>query len=96
MPLSFLFVSLVKEKYFFSFHRVDESRIKDVGPDRACAEWLLRCGALVKWRNMESWTKDYNSLPVSGGRLLKVEEIDATDSAIMHIGFPHFSKCCLI
>lgn len=75
------------------FNRVDESRIKDVGPDRACAEWLLRCGALVKWRNMESWTKDYNSLPVSGGRLLKVEEIDATDSAIMHIGFPHFKGC---
>ncbi|XP_047471285.1 ATP synthase subunit s, mitochondrial-like isoform X2 [Penaeus chinensis] len=72
---------------------VDESRIKEVGPDRACAEWLLRCGALVKWQNMESWTKDYNSLPVSGGRQLKVEEINATDSAVMHIGFPHFKGC---
>ena len=25
-------------------------RIKDVGPDRACAEWLLRCGAGLKWK----------------------------------------------
>lgn len=74
------------------YDRVDENRIKEVGPDRACAEWLLRCGVLVKWHNKESWTKDYNLLPQTGGRLLKIEEIDATDAAIMHIGFPHFSK----
>ncbi|KAK7027366.1 ATP synthase, H transporting, mitochondrial Fo complex, subunit s (factor B) [Halocaridina rubra] len=72
---------------------VDESRIKEVGPDRACAEWLLRCGALVKWQDRESWTTDYNSLPASGGRSLKIEEIDATDAAVMHIGFPHFKGC---
>ena len=24
-------------------------------------------------------------------RILKIEEIDGTDSAVMHIGFPHFS-----
>lgn len=30
-------------------NRVDRSRIEEVGPDRACAEWLLRCGAGVKW-----------------------------------------------
>ncbi|KAG0721603.1 ATP synthase subunit s, mitochondrial [Chionoecetes opilio] len=71
--------------------RVDESRIKEVGPDRACAEWLLRCGAVVRWVDRDAWTKDYNSLPVGGGRGMKIEEIDATDSAVMHIGFPHFS-----
>lgn len=75
------------------FNKVDESRIKEVGPDRACAEWLLRCGAFVKWQNKDGWTKDYNTLPVSGGRALKIEEVDATDSAIMHIGFPHFKGC---
>ncbi|XP_071527715.1 ATP synthase subunit s, mitochondrial isoform X2 [Panulirus ornatus] len=75
------------------FNKVDENRIKEVGPDRACAEWLLRCGAFVKWQNRGSWTKDYNSLPATGGRLLKIEEVDATDSAIMHIGFPHFRGC---
>lgn len=75
------------------FNKVDESRIRDVGPDRACAEWLLRCGALVRWLERDQWTKDYNSLPVTGSRALKIEEVDATDSAIMHIGFPHFKNC---
>ncbi|KAK8735712.1 hypothetical protein OTU49_005280 [Cherax quadricarinatus] len=75
------------------FNKVDESRIKEVGPDRACAEWLLRCGAFVKWHNSEKWTKDYNTLPAMSEKLLKIEEVDATDSAIMHIGFPHFRGC---
>ncbi|KAK4324946.1 hypothetical protein Pmani_004445 [Petrolisthes manimaculis] len=75
------------------FNKVDENRIKEVGPDRACAEWLLRCGALVKWRDRETWTKDYNTLPPSGNRVLKIAEVDATDSAVMHIGFPHLQGC---
>lgn len=75
------------------FNKVDENRIKEVGPDRACAEWLLRCGAFIKWQNRELWTKDYNSLPPTGGRAMKIEEIDATDAAIMHIGFQHFKGC---
>jgi len=70
------------------FNRVDQSRIKEVGPDRACAEWLLRCGAGVKWDRGDEWTRDYNSLPVGNYRL-KILEIDATDSAVMQIGFPH-------
>ncbi|XP_045121066.1 elongation factor Tu-like [Portunus trituberculatus] len=75
------------------FNKVDENRIKEVGADRACAEWLLRCGAVVRWLDRDQWTKDYNSLPATGGRHLKIEEVDATDSAVMHIGFPHFRGC---
>ena len=74
------------------FQRVDEHRITEAGPDRACAEWLLRCGAGVKWSNSGNWTKDYNSLPNVGGKSMKISEIDATESAIMHIGFPYFSN----
>ena len=91
------------------------ARIKDVGPDRACAEWLLRCGAVVKWHGkgnfirdeiiifqtfalfgrwsyyyLEKTIKDYNSLPVGNYRSLKIESVDATDSAIMEAGFTHF------
>jgi len=74
---------------FFLF-RVDGARVAEVGPDRACAEWLLRCGAAVKWdKGTEEWLRDYNSLPVANYRL-HITEIDATDSAIMHVGFPHF------
>jgi len=72
------------------FGRVDPSRIKEVGPDRACAEWLLRCGAGLKWKNSKSYLTDYNSLPTPGNQ--KIIEINATDSAVMDIGFPHFSK----
>jgi H+-transporting ATP synthase F0 complex subunit s len=72
---------------------VDKSRIDEVGPDRACAEWLLRCGAAVKWdKGPDEWLKDYNSLPVGHYRSHHIAEIDATDSAVMHIGFPHFRK----
>ena len=75
------------------FNRVDANRIKEVGPDRACAEWLIRCGASVKWINSKNFMKDYNSLPVGGGPMYKIEEVDATDAAIMEIGFPHFKNC---
>ncbi|XP_076067372.1 ATP synthase subunit s, mitochondrial-like isoform X2 [Oratosquilla oratoria] len=77
----------------FIFNKVDENRIKEVGPDRACAEWLLRCGAGVKWLNYGSWTKDYNSLPIGGAKMHKIEEIDGTDSAVMYAGFPHLKGC---
>nr|XP_054758769.1 ATP synthase subunit s, mitochondrial-like [Lytechinus pictus] len=72
------------------FNQVDRSRIKEVGPDRAAAEWLLRCGASVRFKNFERWTVDYNLLPTGGRDKLKIVEVDATDSSIMHIGFEHF------
>ena len=72
------------------FNKVDRNRIKEVGPDRACAEWLLKNGASVKWSNSDKFLKDYNSLPVTANRNLKIQEVDATDSSIMNIGFPYF------
>jgi len=72
---------------------VDEQRIKEVGPDRACAEWLLRCGAKVRWDKREEWLADYNSLPIGQYRALKIVEIDATESCVMGIGFTHFRTC---
>jgi len=72
------------------FNSVDEARIKDVGPDRACAEWLLRTGARVKWKGKENIVSDYNSLPVGNFRTLTIESVDATDAAIMEAGFLYF------
>ena len=72
--------------------RVDTSRIKDVGPDRAAAEWLLRCGAGVRWKGHNTNLNDYNSLPPGGYRHLFIEEVDATDSCIMSVGFPHLRE----
>jgi len=89
------------------FNAVDRKRIEEVGADRACAEWLLRVGAAVKWKGKEAVLADYNALPVGQFRTLMVEAVDATDSGIMHVGFEHlrglqhFNKlklknCCYI
>ena len=32
-----------------AFNNYDPDRIREVGADRAAAEWLLRCGAGVRW-----------------------------------------------
>lgn len=75
---------------FCSFaNRVDYERIKDVGPNRAASEWLLRCGATVRYHGQEKWQKDYNHLPTGPLDKYKIQAIDATDSCIMHIGFDH-------
>ncbi|XP_023348842.1 ATP synthase subunit s, mitochondrial, partial [Eurytemora carolleeae] len=45
------------------FNKVDEARIKEVGVDRAAAEWVLRCGGGVKWEGGGRMLTDYNALP---------------------------------
>lgn len=75
----------------FPCSRVDDKRIAEVGPDRACAEWLMRNGAFVKWTNDSEFLKDYNLLPPEG-YIRYIKEIDATDSSIMHYGFEYFRE----
>ncbi|CAH1365292.1 ATP synthase subunit s, mitochondrial [Tenebrio molitor] len=74
------------------FNKVDEDRRREVGPDRSCAEWLLRNGAYVKWNNSPEFLTDYNKLPEEDVRL-HIVEVDATESSIMHYGFAHFVGC---
>lgn len=69
--------------------RVDQERIQLIGPDHACAEWLLRNGASVKWKNFSKYLKDYNSLPSEKNQYY-IQAVDATDSGITHVGFPYF------
>ncbi|XP_061599690.1 ATP synthase subunit s, mitochondrial [Cololabis saira] len=71
------------------FNKVDYERIKAVGPDRAAAEWLLRCGAKVRFQGFERWQQDYNGLPTGPLGRYKIQAIDATESCIMHRGFDH-------
>ncbi|XP_075879480.1 ATP synthase subunit s, mitochondrial [Nelusetta ayraudi] len=89
------------------FNKVDYERIKAVGPDRAAAEWLLRCGAKVRFEGFERWHHDYNALPTGPLGRYKIQGIDATESCIMYRGFDHldglkhleeikFNKCIYI
>ncbi|KAG1934461.1 ATP synthase subunit s, mitochondrial [Pimephales promelas] len=71
------------------FNKVDYERIKAVGPDRAAAEWLLRCGAKVRFRGFDRWQHDYNGLPTGPLGRYRIEAIDATESCIMYRGFDH-------
>ncbi|XP_030071199.1 ATP synthase subunit s, mitochondrial [Microcaecilia unicolor] len=71
------------------FNKVDYERIKDVGPDRAASEWLLRCGARVRYQGLDRWQQDYNGLPTGPLGKYKIQAIDATDSCIMHRGFEY-------
>ncbi|XP_066993383.1 ATP synthase subunit s, mitochondrial-like [Anabrus simplex] len=74
----------------------DQERVKDVGPDRACAEWLMRNGAFIKWSGDQEYTKDYNALPETSKEhpcIRFIEEIDATEASILYVGFIHFTGC---
>ncbi|XP_017781649.1 PREDICTED: ATP synthase subunit s, mitochondrial [Nicrophorus vespilloides] len=74
------------------FNKVDEDRRKHLGPDRTCAEWVLRNGGKVRWKGTNDFLSDYNSLPIEG-TMLRLEEVDGSNSSISHVGFPHFVGC---
>ena len=76
--------------YFrIAFNSVDEDRLKSVGPDRLCAEWLIKNGGIVRYKGHSVPIEDYNHLP-NNYQKLYLAEADATDSSIMAIGFDHF------
>ncbi|BES93491.1 ATP synthase [Nesidiocoris tenuis] len=77
------------------FNSVSTDRIKQVGPDRACAEWLMRNGAHIRWLGQEDFVAHYNSLPLDPEEhgSYHIEEIFARDATISHHGFPHLRGC---
>ena len=77
------------------FLRPDWDRIKEVGKQRACAEWLVRCGAHIRWEGSEKWERDYNSLPPDTDdnfAKLKIAEVNAVDASVMYDGFVYFGQ----
>ncbi|CAG9562745.1 unnamed protein product [Danaus chrysippus] len=72
------------------FNKPDEERIKTLGPDRACAEWVLRNGGKVTWSNGKQLA-DYNLLPPETQSVPKLVTIDGSESSISHYGFAHLS-----
>ncbi|CAH1407203.1 unnamed protein product [Nezara viridula] len=77
------------------FNRVSASRIALVGPDRACAEWLMRNGAFVRWKDQPGFVTHYNFLPLDPAEKhpYYIEEVSAVEASISYHGFDHFKGC---
>lgn len=76
--------------------RIDDDRIKEVGPNMACAEWLMKNGAQIRWKGCKEFVDHYDCLPnmkcVGLRNQFKIEQVYAGKSAsISHIGFGYFS-----
>ena len=67
---------------------MDLKRIKEIGPNAACMEWLLRNGSTFKLSHSDTLFKDYNRLPPSRTNM-KITEIYSADSSLMNHGFEH-------
>lgn len=79
-----------------AFNRVDKDRLKLVGPDRLCAEWLLKNGGGIRTVDApQHLLKDYNSLP-SENHKFRIKTADGSNSSIMKIGLEHFNGCKFI
>ncbi|XP_008546596.2 ATP synthase subunit s, mitochondrial [Microplitis demolitor] len=104
---SFHKINLLPKRFFFRwlipvFNNVSKKKIDELGSDLACAEWLVRNGAAVKWKKIynntdqidNNYSNNYDKLPsTSSGMKYVIYGVDATDSAISHEGFPHFDGC---
>lgn len=77
------------------FNAVDQNRREKLGPDRSCAEWLLRNGASVKFKGSSEFLSDYNRLPDEEFPL-KIVEVEAVHASISNYGFSHFKGCQLL
>lgn len=78
---------------YVAFNRVDVDRKRFVSADRLCAEWILKNGGTVTFANRPDKVIDnYNFLPKDCNRL-SLKSIDATNTAIMAIGFEHLYGC---
>lgn len=76
-----------------AFNRVDFHRLAEVGPDRMCAEWVLKNGGGVRFKESPTVLhSNYNTLPAENLKV-RISEIDATKSTIMSIGFEHLRDC---
>lgn len=76
-----------------AFNKVDNDRLSKVGPDRLCAEWILKNGGAIGLVGMQSRViKDYNSLPPESVKF-NLQVIDATNASIMKMGLDHFAGC---
>lgn len=81
------------------FNYYDRDRVKEVGPDRAAAEWIVRCEGKVTLDKFAEPFVDYNELIRKTAELdprkptdqVHVVSIDASDSSVTGFGCRHFA-----
>lgn len=78
---------------YYAFNRVDTDRLRANGPDRTCAEWILRNGGAVSgWDSPGQLVTDYNWLNAIG-RDFRLHSIVARDIGVIAMGFDHLRGC---
>lgn len=79
-----------------AFNQVDKDRLAKVGPNRLCAEWIIKNGGGVRFTdNPARLWKDYNHLPGENVPF-RIKVVDASNSSVMAIGLDHFKDCTSI
>lgn len=76
-----------------TFNEVDRDRLRTVGPDRLCAEWMLKNGGAVRLDTQPQFIVDYNALPDEDEYAVRVHQLDATGSSVTAQGFNHLRGC---
>lgn len=75
---------------------MDDDRIEEIGPNLACAEWLMKNGAKIRWKGCKQYVSHYDCLPNTTSihlKQFKIEHVYAgKEASISHIGFRYFSK----
>lgn len=62
---------------------------------RVAAEWVLRCGGGVKFKNPEKWIWDYNAIPDWPKGRLALEGINAKGISVTTGGLQHLGNYIL-
>ncbi|KAL4148175.1 hypothetical protein QTP88_002459 [Uroleucon formosanum] len=80
-----------------TFNCLDDDRIEKIGPNLACAEWLMKNGAKIRWKGCKEFVSHYDCLPNTTSIHLKqfvVEHVYAgKEASISHVGFRYFKNC---
>ncbi|KAL0269674.1 UNVERIFIED_CONTAM: hypothetical protein PYX00_007324 [Menopon gallinae] len=81
--------------FYNLFNSIDHDRLEKIGPDRNCAEWILKNGGSVKFKIQNEIITDYTELPPEASALANDQliEIYCKGASINDYGFPHFKGC---
>jgi len=69
--------------------RYDRKRVQELGPDRACADWIIRCGGSVRFKNWGSFVSKRNQLPIGTPGHFRIEEIRVVQTCLTSEGFAY-------